>query len=394
MSVSVILMLKCVFSLLNHVSSQMSSQDLLDEIKRREQLVVNLVEEGKKKATLRTEEEMRMTERMELGTTTQTRVSKKTLQPEEGDEVEYNAEGVRDKEDQEDIDDFFDCKDDEEEDKGDKGKRDKGDKGDDEMEENNEDEKGDDGDDTDLDEVESFNWKSKKFVVKWSNGKNTSSRATDVITDWPEEALKVLWRDHRGNSHMRRWIDRIMVMTLKRRDYIDLHSYAAQHGWEGSLEAREGNLEASLEGNLETQKMSLEAMNDIGIGIAVGIEHLLNKEDNISPDINGGGNTINTNTEKLKKVGDAVRSEKPCAMTHDWEEMYTPGYSSIRGKSCINCSIPFMELPKICNLHGYWPSSKDIVHRCKTCGFAWCHPCKIKRDVNSPSKNKRTRRFR
>jgi hypothetical protein len=83
-------------------------------------------------------------------------------------------------------------------------------------------------------EVMSFNWKTKKFLIRWERGRPRTHRATDVLEDWPEEALEVLWRDHRMNLNMRTWVDKIM--SKKDSGYLDIESYAAQRQWEGSYD--------------------------------------------------------------------------------------------------------------------------------------------------------------
>jgi hypothetical protein len=77
--------------------------------------------------------------------------------------------------------------------------------------------------------------------------------------------------------------------------------------------------------------------------------------------------------------------------THDWEEMAKPGYTILGGRFCGGCAIPFMNLPKLTGVRGYWPSTTNIVYHCRQCDLTLCKPCKVEKDLGSPKKNKRRR---
>jgi hypothetical protein len=93
---------------------------------------------------------------------------------------------------------------------------------------------GDDDDWGEFIEILSFNWKTKRFLIDWEKGGRREHNAKVVIEDWPEEALEVLWREHRDKLHVRAWVDKLM--KKKENGYIDIENYAAQRNWEGSYD--------------------------------------------------------------------------------------------------------------------------------------------------------------
>ena len=71
----------------------------------------------------------------------------------------------------------------------------------------------------------------KEFNVKWSgNLKETKEPAMRVLKDMPEEALRVIWKDHHNNIQMREWINKAGGRSF-RKSWVDIETYALKHNW-------------------------------------------------------------------------------------------------------------------------------------------------------------------
>jgi hypothetical protein len=195
--------------------------------------------------------------------------------------------------------------------------------------------------------VVKFLWREKKFLLKWSKRKKPERQgAKEVFEDWQEEAMLVIWRDHRENVRIRDWTT--TMMREKNPDFIGLEQYAKEMNWEGGIDIP---VEATGTSRLEVIQPTIQQVQR-------------NKESN------------------------------PCQVCHDWMVLFKPGFECVNGKKCCDCGAKFMKGKKgkeLDDVQAFWPSASMPGYWCKEvrCGIAVCDLCKRKRDLNSPPKHKR-----
>jgi hypothetical protein len=89
----------------------------------------------------------------------------------------------------------------------------------------------------DLLTVVKFHWSVNEpmFEVKWSLVGHLKNPAVEVIIDETEACLKILWKNHRRNLHVREWINGLKKMKDLVDGWIDIETHATLMGWEGAF---------------------------------------------------------------------------------------------------------------------------------------------------------------
>ena len=231
--------------------------------------------------------------------------------------------------------------------------------------------------------VEKFNWKEKTFKNTWTgNGTVTNDSYDLVLQDYPEEALKVIWDQHKNNMQVREWINGVGGLYVEK--WLDIEDYARVRRWVGCLNvaiAAKTTI-TTIAGGKPVDKL-VEA--DKVIDAAV--------EDKNMEKVAAGIVALSSPTKKKQDV---------CVGFHHWEGCNNGSYVTkgcLAGKRCHGCNAEFRgtRKPTIEEelVGGYWPSGRDVCYHCVWCKIAYCSPCKALCDQQSPAgKTKNGRKLR
>lgn len=161
-------------------------------------------------------------------------------------------------------------------------------------------------------EVIGFTWSTvqPKFLVRWSKGGKLRHPASVVLIDFPNEALKVLWKGYRNKLQVMDWVNGLDCMKSVVDGWKDIESYAANLQWDGSFVV--SNVAAQKKRTRPVKAKKRNAFGDLMDECVVGTPTL--KE---TPTLTEAPGTASTTTPTLKEAPATLGKETPPTTYHD-----------------------------------------------------------------------------